>query len=306
MTGYPKLYPLGHRAVRDLLEDEVIVEEKIDGSQFSFGLGEDGRPWIASKRKVMPVDEPEHMFKKAAEVVQRLSDQGRLNSHYVYRGEYLQKPKHNSLAYDRTPRDHIMIFDVQMIGDMFESCLTSGVKRLIAERMGLESVPVLFKGRIACRDQLNQLLELESVLGGQKIEGVVIKQANVNKFDHAGKALMAKFVSERFKEIHQGKQRNPRSKPADVVQALIESVRTPARWEKAVQHLREDGKLTGTPKDIGLLIREVQSDVSTEAEEHIRDTLFNHFLKPVLRGSVTGLAEWYKARLVEAQFEEVA
>lgn len=35
--SYPKVYALGHRALAELLLDEVLVEEKIDGSQFSFG-----------------------------------------------------------------------------------------------------------------------------------------------------------------------------------------------------------------------------------------------------------------------------
>jgi len=29
--SYPKIYNLGHRAIRDLLEDPVVVEEKVDG-----------------------------------------------------------------------------------------------------------------------------------------------------------------------------------------------------------------------------------------------------------------------------------
>jgi hypothetical protein len=36
--SYPKLYAMGHRAIADLLLDDVIVQEKVDGSQFSFGL----------------------------------------------------------------------------------------------------------------------------------------------------------------------------------------------------------------------------------------------------------------------------
>jgi len=35
---YCQIYNLGHRAIADLLRGPVIIEEKIDGSQFSFGL----------------------------------------------------------------------------------------------------------------------------------------------------------------------------------------------------------------------------------------------------------------------------
>lgn len=36
-NSYPQIYALGHRYLEDLLKDPVLVEEKIDGSQFSFG-----------------------------------------------------------------------------------------------------------------------------------------------------------------------------------------------------------------------------------------------------------------------------
>ena len=38
LLSYPKVYNLGHKAITDLLLDPIIVEEKVDGSQFSFGM----------------------------------------------------------------------------------------------------------------------------------------------------------------------------------------------------------------------------------------------------------------------------
>ncbi len=38
--SYGKIYALGHRALRHLTDSEVLVEKKIDRSQFSFGLFE--------------------------------------------------------------------------------------------------------------------------------------------------------------------------------------------------------------------------------------------------------------------------
>ena len=37
-NSYPKVYALGHPATKDIFSGEVLVEEKIDGSQFSFGV----------------------------------------------------------------------------------------------------------------------------------------------------------------------------------------------------------------------------------------------------------------------------
>jgi hypothetical protein len=39
-NSYPKVYNMGHAAIADLLLDDVLVEEKVDGSQFSFGVFE--------------------------------------------------------------------------------------------------------------------------------------------------------------------------------------------------------------------------------------------------------------------------
>ena len=38
ISSYPKVYNLGHRAIVGLTEESVVVQEKVDGSQFSFGL----------------------------------------------------------------------------------------------------------------------------------------------------------------------------------------------------------------------------------------------------------------------------
>lgn len=36
--SYSSIYALGHKALEDLLKTPVLVEEKLDGSQFSFGV----------------------------------------------------------------------------------------------------------------------------------------------------------------------------------------------------------------------------------------------------------------------------
>ena len=38
--SYPQIYNLGHKAIAGIFDDDVLIEEKIDGSQFSFGRGD--------------------------------------------------------------------------------------------------------------------------------------------------------------------------------------------------------------------------------------------------------------------------
>ena len=195
--SYPSIYNLGHAAIADLLNGPVLVEEKIDGSQISFGLDGDGNVQLRSKGAQINVIAPEGMFAEAVKTVQALKP--KLTPGLTYRGEYLRSPKHNALAYDRIPAQHIILFDVN---PGLEQYLTSDEKCEIAAALGLECVAELFRGIVEDVNQFRALLDTQSVLGGQKIEGVVIKPIGYDQFGRDKKCLMGKFVSEAFREVH--------------------------------------------------------------------------------------------------------
>ena len=306
--SYPSVYALGHRYVTDLLLDDVIVQEKIDGSQFSFGkfvgaIGGAGEPnpepyylRMRSKGAEINVLAPEKMFTKAVEYVYSIFDS--LTPGWTYRGEYLAKPKHNALAYDRVPKNNIILFD---INDGEESYLSSATISHEAERLGFEAVPCLFEGKLTDVQQVREMLNRTSCLGGQKIEGVVVK--SYHRFGLDKKVLMGKFVSEEFKEVHNREWKAANPGKMDIVQAIVDTLRTPARWNKAIQHLAEAGKLENDPRDIGLLFREVPDDIVKEEVEFIKDKLFEWAWPHIKRGVTAGIPEWYKERLLKLQFE---
>jgi len=279
-----------------MFDAPVLVQEKIDGSQFSFGYF-DGELLFRSKKRQFTADTADDLFRTAVERVQEIS--GFLKPGWTYRGEYLRKPKHNCLAYDRVPAKNIILFDVN-IGE--EDYLGTMELAREAERIGMESVPSFFYGMISDTQMLVDLLNTQSVLGGQKIEGVVVKQYEM--FDEGtGKALMAKHVSEAFKEVNQGNFRRENPKPSDIREVLIQKYRNESRWNKAIQHLRDEGRLDESPKDIGPLIKEVQRDTLEEEEEQIKEMLFSYIKPHLTRGIVRGLPEWYKEKLMELQFD---
>lgn len=307
--SYPKLFAIGHRALAELLLDDVIVEEKLDGSQFSFGVFDeeenlDTGPGTApvrvlkirSKGVQMHPDAPEKMFNKAVETVKSI--QHLLTPGWTYRAEYLAKPKHNTLAYDRAPKGFLAIFDINP-GE--EDYLTHEAKAAEAERLGLDVVPLIYSGRIATVDQFRSMLDRVSFLGGQKVEGVVVK--NYKRFGPDKKVLMGKFVSEAFKEAHSGEWKAANPTKTDVVERLISGLATQARWMKAVQHLRERGELTDSPKDIGPLLKEIGTDVHAECADEIKEALFKWAWPQIQRGVIRGLPEWYKNELLKRQFE---
>lgn len=293
--SYPSVYQLGHRAIEGIFNGPVTIEEKIDGSQFSFGII-DGELQARSKNQQIIISAPDSMFGNACIEICELMPQ--LHPGWVYRCEYLAKPKHNALAYSRVPVHHLIVYDIDTGNEAYMSTTEKYVE---TNRLGLEHVPSFFVGEVKSLEMFKELLDRESILGGTKIEGVVVK--NYSLFTQEKKVAMGKYVSEAFKEKHEKEwgAANPSGK--DVAQQLIEELRTEARWQKAVQHLRERGELDNSPKDIGALIREVPADILKEEKEHIMDVLFGHFWKQIARGVNAGLAEWYKEQLAKSAFE---
>lgn len=298
LHSYPSIYNLGHKVVHYLLTGPVYVQEKVDGSQFSFGLDTEGIVLTKSKGAVVYLETADKLFKDAVQYVHSIKD--RLTPGYTYRGEVLCRPKHNALAYDRVPKHNVILFDINVSEETYMD-YADVVNE--ATRLDLEVVPLLFTGEVASADQLRGLLETVSVLGGQKIEGVVIKPVGYDKFGVDKKALMAKFVSEAFKEVHGGEWRKNNPSQNDVIEKVALSYKTPARWNKAIQHLREAGVITDSPQDIGKLLKEINVDVLKECEQEIKEVLFKASWPKIARIITAGFPEFYKQQLMDKQFE---
>ncbi|KKK70442.1 hypothetical protein LCGC14_2923930 [marine sediment metagenome] len=206
------------------------------------------------------------------------------------------------LTYERIPKNHLALFAVSNGRDRFNHShieLTG-----IAKNLDIEVVPLLYKGRVDSPEELLELLEKDSILGGVSVEGIVAKNFD-RPFLLGGQPipLMAgKFVSEKFKEVHReqwGKKFSTKGK----WETFLESFKTEARWHKAVQHLKEAGELENAPRDIGKLIKEIQSDISDEEKEDIKEFLWKEFGGQLLRHSTRGFAEWYKEELMKNSFK---
>lgn len=295
INSYPSVYAIGHKAIEKIFYDgaSVLIEEKIDGSQFSMSRV-DGVLHCRSKGKELVTSAPEKMFTKAVEVADSLP----LRDGWVYRCEYLQSPKHNTLEYSRIPKNHLIVFDVA-IG--LESYLGYNEKAAESERLDLEVVPRLHYGKMESLDSLMSLMDRESILGGCKIEGFVVK--NYNCFTPDKKIAVGKFVSEEFKEKHGVEWTSKNPAPADFLKILTDSLRTEARWNKAIQHLRDAGNLEGSPRDIGPLLKEVVADTEKEEAEAMKEQLYRHFWPHIRRGLTAGLPEFYKRKLAESAFQ---
>lgn len=295
MSNYPKILTLGHRYLENLFKNPVLIEEKVDGSQYSFGKV-NGKVFYRSKGRELFQPVEDKLFKAACDYVDSIAD--KLPEGYTFRGEVLRAPKHNTICYGRVPNNNIVIFDIDA---GTEAYMPYNQKAILAETVGLETVPKLFEGEVTNVEDLRKLLDTMSFLGESKVEGIVIK--NYNQIGVDNKVLMGKWVREEFKEANGARQKADYPQKEEIIQGLITVYKTENRWLKAVQHLRDNGTLLNEPKDIGLLMKEVNQDVLKECEEEIKEALWKYAWPRISRGIVGGLPDWYKDQLARRQFD---
>lgn len=299
IKAFPKIFAIGQDYIIDLFKDEVEVTEKIDGSQFNFGKV-DGILYMRSKGQQIYLEQYQKLFTEAVEYV--TSIEKKIPDNTIYYCEYLQKPKHNALTYDRVPKNHLILFGISNPGDKFISKYEELKK--YADEIDIETVPLLYRGKVATVERIIELLGTQSILGGSKIEGVVAKNYSL-PFLLGGQpipVMCGKYVSEEFKEVHKigwNKEHTGRGR----FEIFKLSFRTEARWEKAIQHLRDNGELENSPRDIGKLMKEVNLDITKENKQEIMDFLWKEFGKSILGAACRGLPEYYKNKLLENSFE---
>jgi hypothetical protein len=297
MRSFPKIFQLGTVYVQDIFKDEIEITEKLDGSQFKFGLNDEGKLEFYSKGAQIYLDNVDKLFKPAvafASSVEHLLEKG-----HIYYGETFWRPKHNVLTYNQVPTNNFTLFGVSIHGGT--AFFNHEKLTEIANLFNCDVIPLLFKGHLPdglSLESIKTFLDTESYLGGVKIEGIVIKNYYRSTLlaGHLVPITCAKYVSEAFKEKH---ITDPDWQPSkDKITLLYEQYKTEARWLKAIQHLNEANELTFEPRDIGKLLKEIVEDTTDEYKEEIKEELWqitfgNH------KGCWTrGFPEFYKNYLL--------
>lgn len=296
VPSYGKILTLGSAMTENALVGHVVVQEKVDGSQFGFGINDEGQVVMRSKGMQLTDDNHADMFAQAVKYVMEVAYkklQNRVPLDTFFYCEYLQSPKHNTLKYNGVPKNNLVLFDVVSQGRF--------VKRdeleKLAKQFEIDVIPEFFKGLMTA-DMIPQFLETESFLGGEILEGIVIK--NYDQTILLGGQvfpLFTKYVRESFKERHTAdwKVRQPK----DSLASWVEGFRNEARWQKAVIHAKEKGLIEQTPRDIGALVKMIQEDIKEEETENIKAFLYKCFIDDILRKSVSRFPEWYKEQLLK-------
>jgi hypothetical protein len=289
MNSWGKIYTVGDQRIHELFHDPVSITEKLDGSQFNFGIHPIEGFWAKSKNQKISPDNVPNLFIPTYNYVSSIKD--KLPVGYSFHGEALMAPKHNTLKYNRVPKGHIAIFGV--ITHQFKAMREEEFAPLV-ESLGLESVKVLASGvKISNYKQLEEFLDLESFLGGTQLEGIVVKNYSkcLEIFGKIFPVLQGKVVTERFKEKH---KENPEF--MDPIERILSSYVKENRWQKAIQHWVENGNELNV-QAIGPLIGLVSKDFNDEEKENIKELLWKNFKKRIISTQVRGFPEWLKEKL---------
>jgi len=288
---YPKILELGATPILDIFKHDVIVEEKVDGSLFRIGKTDKGDFFMGSKSVDIYEENIPKMFEKVCEYGLKIKD--KVPNGFAFFCEYLEKPKHNVLVYERIPKNYLMLFEV-WDGKRF----SSKEKEKWAKKFNIEASPILFKGEIKSVEDIEHLLEKESFLGKEKVEGLIVKNYR-DFYLLGGKAqpMFGKYVREQFKERHEKEWKTKTTKGK--LESYIESFRNENRWMKAIFHLRDKQKLEFDPRDIGKLLKELEEDIKSEEAENIKEYLYKNYIDQIVRTATKGFPEFYKKWLLE-------
>jgi len=340
-TKYPKIPHYEKNPYYEKLLQHAIltIEEKLDGSQFRIIISKDQGIIIGSKNQeetlldanMQPgVEVLASMFQTAREQVRRLINTLIRETDYeelltsmdgvrIY-AEYLREPRHNTLEYERTPKNNLAIFDIYHPKDgwkhpyYYEELpeITDNTVRLIKRIINyfepVRTITMNEKYNTLNAETLNSLIKNnKSMLGGTIPEGLVIKARSILIMNERRKVLepvMFKYVRREFQEKNREVWAREKKPSLEVVlERLAGTLKSEARWHKAVQHLKEEGRLKEGLRAIPDIIEEAWRDILEEEKDLLVEAflqLHGHKLKKIVTSSIPG---WYKEYLATGMKE---
>lgn len=186
---YEKIHRLGKEETDGILDEELIVQEKVDGANVSI-FWHKGEVRCGTRTRMLPLDESFRGFQETVRANPRISDFLADNTDLILYGEWLVK---HTITYPDVAYEKIYLFDIY--STKLDRWLNQGSVREVSEELGLQYPHVFARGKLT-------LEEIQEFVGKSAIapagEGVVLKAENfVNKF---GDHVYAKVVHEKFKE----------------------------------------------------------------------------------------------------------
>jgi ATP-dependent RNA circularization protein (DNA/RNA ligase family) len=176
--------------VEEILSGEVVVEEKVDGANLGMFLAPDGQLRIQNRGQY--IESPFHgQFARLPAWLEQHGSHlsGAIPPSIVVFGEWCAA-KH-SLRYDKLP-DWLLVFDVYDRAD--GHFWSSGRRNDLATRLGLATVPQIFRGETDLA-ALKQLLDARmSTLRAGPMEGLIVRSESANWCSRRAKLVRGDFT----------------------------------------------------------------------------------------------------------------
>lgn len=306
MYKYPKILHIGAPLVDTIFFEEVEITEKIDGSQCRIELTEDS-VMVGSKNQGIADHGMFEIAHDQGERIHRETDWRELGSELTLFCEFLEKPKHNTIKYDRVPLNHLYLFGA-VVGDTHDHMVTGGLIE-IAEHLEIDPPNVMSSGMVESAKDLKEFMSVQSYLGGSLVEGIVAKNYNrtydplqVHSQAYIGYPMAAKYVREDFKTSN-AKQWNTLDRKKGI-DAITDMFFTGERLQKTIQHLNDEGKIEYQKNDLKYLIPEFFDDLMDEKKEQMTNMIMGEVFKDLKRRASGYVVKAWIDYLTEKQFED--
>jgi len=305
MYKYPKILHIGASLIGTIFDESVEISEKVDGSQCRIYLA-DNVVMVGSKNQ----DEADYgMFRIAHQQGERIHDctgWDSFGSEVLLFCEFLRSPKHNTLVYDRVPKNNLYLFGAVVDGKHY---YTNELENL-ARVLDIDPPNVLSFGKVNSLDEIKEFLAMDSYLGGSTVEGIVVKNYNrtydplmVHSQAFIGYPMVGKCVREDFKEKNIKRWNMQKSKKG--IDAIVDVFFTPARLHKAIQHISDEGKLNYEKRDLQFLIPEFFNDLMEEEKDAITSMIMSDVFKEVKRRAGQYVVREYIGWLAEREAKQL-
>lgn len=248
---YPKVFALDSNENEGILTPglELWITEKVDGTNFRFMLRDGGIVYGTHHTDLGYLNQipKTHMHRVLAEIIESKVPASDLREGFVYFMEGFGGVIKHTIAYPR-PASLIGVdiwmwvtapaFQGEEVRGRF---MQHGLVKTEFERLGFETVPLLYRGKDQWKPEALAALVAKSAFYEGQMEGIVVKAYNdVNKY---GRQMMAKVVTEEFKEANKAVFGSPTggSKKVYVEPGLVEAYCPDARVRKKFHELIESG-----------------------------------------------------------------
>lgn len=276
---YTSISRMGHKSTIGMFEvgDSIVITEKIDCSNASFTLDENGELQVFSRN--VQLDESNNLngfFQWVHENI-KIDE---IIPDYIYFGEWLGTPhKVSYLGYEK----QFFLFDVYSKSDSIY--LPFRAVKSEARWVGLNLVPVFYEGEFVSFEHLESYVGKTALNG--KIgelssgEGIVVKN-----YDKQG---FAKMVTEAFREVHGGAKAYKKPTELGVEGIFVSQTVTPARVEKQFLKLIDEQVLAPDVQieDMGIILKNLVPAVEADIIKEERDMLPEEYDGKSIRKSVS-------------------